>query len=90
MKSEYDFSNGKRGRVAPESPLESGKIQVTIRLDEEIVHHFGTLADNSGGAVGYECLINAALREYIEGKTPGLEDILRRIIREELDRRPAA
>lgn len=33
---------------------------------------------------GYQTLINAALREYLEGKAPIFEDALRRIIREEL------
>jgi hypothetical protein len=36
------------------------------------------------GAAGYQTLINAALREYLEGKAPRIEDTLRRIIREEL------
>jgi hypothetical protein len=29
-------------------------------------------------------VLNAALREYVEGKAPKIEDTLRRIIREEL------
>lgn len=33
---------------------------------------------------GYQTLINAALREYLEGKAPKIEDALRRIVREEL------
>ena len=40
---------------------------------------------NSPGAqTGYQTLINAALREYLDGKAPRFEDTLRRIIREEL------
>jgi hypothetical protein len=42
------------------------------------------MAEQSGGATGYQTLINAALREYLDGKAPKLEDTLRRIIREEL------
>ena len=34
--------------------------------------------------IGYQTLINAALREYLDGKAPRFEDTLRRIIREEL------
>ena len=45
---------------------------------------FFQLSEASGGATGYQTLINAALREYLEGKAPRLEDTLRRIIREEL------
>jgi hypothetical protein len=43
------------------------------------------MAEQSGGANGYQTLINAALREYLEGKAPRFEDTLRRIIREELE-----
>ena len=83
MKDRYDFSKGKRGRVVPEPPLEKGKVKITIRLDEDLIDHFGALADASEGKAGYQTLINAALREYVEGKTPKFEDTLRRIIREE-------
>ena len=38
----------------------------------------------SEGSVGYQTLINSALREYLDGKAPRIEDTLRRIIREEL------
>lgn len=84
MKDEYDFSKGKRGRVIPEPALEAGKVKITIRLDEDILDYFGREADKYGGKVGYQTLINSALREYIDGKAPKIEDALRRIIREEL------
>jgi len=83
MKPEYDFSKGKRGPVLPEPPLEPGKVKISIRLDEDIVDRFYEMADRSG-QVGYQTLINSALREYLEGKAPKFEDALRRIIREEL------
>ena len=85
MKSFYDFSKGKRGRVLPpESEAECKKTRITIRLDKDIVDRFFEIAEQSGGATGYQTLINAALREYVEGKSPRFEDTLRRIIREEL------
>jgi uncharacterized protein (DUF4415 family) len=90
MKDHYDFSKGKRGRVVPESPAESGKVKISIRLDEDIVDRFFEIADASGGNVGYQTLINSALREYLEGKSPKFEDTLRRIVREELNRHDAA
>jgi len=90
MKNEYDFSKGKRGRVVAEPPPEPGKIRITIRLDEDIIDYFGAIADRSGGSTGYQTLINAALREYVEGKTPKWEDALRRIIREEMRKNNAA
>lgn len=86
MKDRYDFSKGKRGRVTPEAPLEAGKVKITIRLDEDVVDYFLAVADKSGGSVGYQTLINAALREYMEGKSPKFEDTLRRILREELQK----
>ena len=71
-------------------PPEPGKVRITIRLDEDLVDYFGAIADRSGGKVGYQTLINSALREYIEGKTPKWEETLRRIIREEMSRNNAA
>jgi hypothetical protein len=49
-----------------------------------LIDQFGAMADASGGSVGYQTLINQALREYLEGKAPKFEDTLRRIVREEL------
>jgi uncharacterized protein (DUF4415 family) len=82
MKDRYDFSKGKRGRVLPAEP--EGKVRITIRLDQDIVDRFLQMAEASGGATGYQTLINAALREYLDGRAPKFEDALRRIIREEL------
>ena len=84
MKDRYDFSKGKRGRVLPPEPEPEGKTRITIRLDQNIVDRFFRMAEESGGETGYQTLINAALREYLDGKAPRFEDALRRIIREEL------
>jgi uncharacterized protein (DUF4415 family) len=84
MKDKYDFSKGKRGKVVQPAPEPEGKARITIRLDQDIVDRFFRMAEESGGGVGYQTLINAALREYLEGKMPKFEDTLRRIIREEL------
>ncbi len=85
MRDEYDFTKGKRGAVIA-SP---GKTRITIMLDDDIIEHFRTVAENLG--VGYQTLINAALRQPAEGaKTrrkadrPLTEETLRRVIREEL------
>ncbi len=90
MKRHYDFRKARRGRVVAEPPPEPGKVRITIRLDEDLVDYFLALSDRSGGKTGYQTLINAALREYVEGKTPSWEEALRRIIREEIRRPPAA
>jgi uncharacterized protein (DUF4415 family) len=84
MKDRYDFSKGKRGRVVQPEPEPEGKVRITIRLDQDIVDRFMQMAEASGGETGYQTLINAALREYLDGKAPQFEDTLRRIIREEL------
>ncbi|MGI8988560.1 MAG: BrnA antitoxin family protein [Bryobacteraceae bacterium] len=90
MKNSYDFSKGRRGRVVAEPRPEPGKVRIAIRLDEDIVDYFGAIADRSGGKAGYQTLINSALREYVEGKTPRWEETFRRIIREEMGRNSAA
>ena len=64
LPAEYD-SSGKdavRGRFY--SPK---KISVTIRLDDDVVLYFKKLAGLR--KVGYQSLINAALRERISGRT---------------------
>ena len=84
MKQSYDFSKGKRGRIAPPEPEPLGKTRITIRLDEDLVDHFLKEAEASGGATGYQTLINEALRQHVEGKAPKLEEMLRRVFREEM------
>jgi len=84
MRRQYDFSKGKRGRILPPKPEQHGKTRITIRLDEDVVDHFLSQAEKSGEAVGYQTLINEALRQHMEGKAPKLEDTLRRIVREEI------
>ncbi len=86
MKERYDFSKGKRGPVIK---VPEGKEKITIRLDTEILNWFRNIVGEAGGG-NYQTLMNNALREYIEGKTPKLEDTLRRIIREELKAKDAA
>jgi uncharacterized protein (DUF4415 family) len=80
----YNFSKGKRGPVRPPRPEPAGKVRITIRLDEDIVDHFTKEADRSKGKVGYQSLINEALRNSITG--PKLEEIIRKAVRKELRR----
>lgn len=84
MKQKYDFSAAKRGRIVQPEPEPRGKTRITIRLDEDLVDHFLREAEASGGAIGYQTLINDALRQHVEGKAPRFEDTLRRIVREEM------
>jgi len=78
MKDEYDFSQGRRGAI---DPLPAGKTRITIRLDDDIIDWFRQIAEQGGGG-NYQTMINQALREYIERQS--LEDLLRRVVREEL------
>ncbi len=80
MKKEYDFSKGKRGAIEPAMP---GKTRITIRLDDEVLDWFRAQVHAAGGG-NYQTLINDALREYISQQHEPLEDILRRVLREEL------
>ena len=84
MKPSYDFSRGKRGRIAPPEPEPRGKTRITIRLEEDLVDHFLKESGATGGATGYQTLINEALRQHVEGKAPKLEETLRRVLREEM------
>jgi uncharacterized protein (DUF4415 family) len=88
MKNSYDFSKGRRGRIAASEPEPAGKVKITIRLDRDIVDHFLAKADKSGGAVGYQTLIHEALRQSLD--VPSLEAIVREAIREELSKKPDA
>ena len=82
MRKEYDFRNGKRGAVVA---APSGKTRITIRLDNDILDWFRNRAHAAGGG-NYQTMINAALREYVAQDLDELEDTLRRVVREELDR----
>ena len=84
MKDSYDFSKGKRGRILPPEPEPQGKTRITIRLDEDLVDYFLKESGAYGGTMGYQTLINEALRQHVEGKAPKLEETLRRILREEM------
>ncbi len=80
MVQEYDFSKGKRGPVVPVS---KGKTRITIRIDDDVLAWFKEQVEQSGGG-NYQTLMNAALREYIQRSDEPLEEILRRVLREEI------
>jgi len=80
MKEEYDFSKGKRGPVIS---TPGGKERITIRLDGDILEWFRSQADEQGGG-NYQTMINQALHEYIGGQQLSFEDMLRKVLREEL------
>jgi len=79
MKREYNFSKGKRGAVIPQV----GKTRITIYLDDGVLERFKAQSQKTGK--GYQTLINDALNSFL-GLTakPVTEEIVRRIVREEL------
>ena len=83
MSHEYDFSKGKRGAIVPTMR----KTRITIRLDDEVLRWFRAQVHAAGGG-SYQSLINLALREHVKKSTESLEEILRRILREEFRREP--
>ena len=88
MNKEYDFSKGKRGPVIDPT----GKTRITIMLDDDVIAYFRDKAEAQG--TGYQTMINAALRDAVKGHDKRNKDNqpltvggLRRVLREELDRR---
>lgn len=80
MRKEYDFSNGKRGAIVA-GP--KGKTRITIRVDEDVVQWFKAQVHKEGGG-NYQTLMNHALREYMISTEEPFEEVLRRVLREEL------
>jgi hypothetical protein len=74
-------------------PLPPGKTRITIRLDDNVLEWFRAQVHLAGGG-NYQTLINYALRQYIKDQDEPLEEIVRRVVREELaqvaELRPAA
>lgn len=80
MRSEYDFSEGKRGAVS--SP--AGKSRITIMLDDDVLAFFREHAEAQG--IGYQTLINAELRKAMHPhhNPPLTVASLRKVLQEEL------
>ena len=76
----HNFDNAVQGAVVASPP---GKTRITIMLDNVIIESFKYLAEQEG--VGYQTLINRALRESFARKQID-EETLRRVIREEMGR----
>lgn len=59
LEKEYDFSKGIRGRF-----YRPKKVSTTLRLDDDILLYFKKLASEK--KVGYQTLLNSALRDYVQ------------------------
>ncbi len=84
MRKEYDFSKAKRAKDVPHlaklQSEDSGKTRITIMLDNDILCKFRARAKKEG--LGYQTLINQALKNYSASNMS--EELLRKVIREEL------
>ena len=79
MRTEYDFSKGKRGAIIPVK----GKTRITIYIDDSILNEFRAQAERIG--TGYQTMMNEALKAFLEkNEKPVTAAVLRQIIREEL------
>ncbi|HEY3414247.1 MAG TPA: BrnA antitoxin family protein [Armatimonadota bacterium] len=79
-KTEYNFSGGRRGAV---TELDAGKTRLTIVIDEDVLDRLRQQVHANGGG-DYSALINAALREHTANRGEPLEQLLRRVLRDEL------
>jgi uncharacterized protein (DUF4415 family) len=83
MEPSYDFSKGKRGAI---DPIPAGKTRITIRLDDDVLDWFRKQVTIAGGG-NYQTQINEVLRQHIQQQhSESLEDTMRRVFREELQR----
>ena len=87
MKAEYDLSKAKRAREVDhlaklQSAAAGGKTRVTMYLDANVLAAFRLRAEAEGK--GYQTLINEALKQVATNSTPLTEEVVRRIIREEI------
>ncbi len=79
MKADYDFSKAKHGTVVNDT----GKSQITIFLDNDILGEFKQRAKKMGK--GYQTLINDTLRADLkDSATPLTVRTFRKVLREEL------
>jgi len=79
MRTEYDFSKGKRGAAIPQK----GKTRISIFIDNAVLDAFRARAEKAG--TGYQTMMNEALRQYLsDAEPPVTETILRHVLRQEI------
>ena len=76
----YDFEGARQGAVTTPAP---SKTRITIRIDTDVLDWFRQQVHDAGGG-NYQTLINEALREHMRYRDQTLENVLRKVIREEL------
>jgi uncharacterized protein (DUF4415 family) len=60
MRTEYDFSKGKRGALMPSKD----KTRITIYIDDVVLEELRARAERTG--TGYQTMINDALKAFLE------------------------
>ncbi len=75
----YDFSNGVRGSVLPHG----GKTRITMWIDDYVLEWFREEANRE--CRGYQTAINDALAAHTRKMHPTLPEIIRDIVRTELE-----
>lgn len=79
MKTEYDFSKGKRAALIPQK----GKTRISIFIDNAVLDEFRARAEKAG--TGYQTMMNDALRKYLGGtEQPVTAELLRQVLRQEM------
>ena len=79
MRTEYDFSKGRRGAVIPQK----GKTRISIFIDNAILAEFRARAEKAG--TGYQTMMNEALRASLSKSAgPLTEEALRNVLRQEM------
>ena len=63
--------------------MPAGKERITIRLDTEVLNWFRQQVNDQGGG-NYQTMINQVLVDYVYAHQAPLEELLRRVVREEL------
>ncbi len=60
MRTEYDFSIGKRGALMPSK----GKTRIAVYIDDSVLNEFRNRARRAGA--GYQTMMNKALKAFLE------------------------
>ena len=86
MRKEYDFSKAKRAKDVPhlarlQAESAAGKTRITTYLDNDVVEWLK--ARGEAEHKGYQTVLNELLRRQLAPEPP-IEEVLRRVIREEL------
>lgn len=86
MRKEYDFSKSKRAKDVPhlarlQAESAAGKTRITTYLDNDVVEWLK--ARGEAEHKGYQTVLNELLRRQLAPEPP-IEEVLRRVIREEL------